>query len=220
MHTQAQFPRWSRLLPSLFVATLALVACDGPEAAQAGRAHDLSRYGITEVVADPAQPDAYRLLDGKGNDIGRIEHTIDGDEGALTIVLDGERSQLRWTEHDTSLQCEGTAAMPAGDGRPRPAELTDDCMDALFAASQVAEADGHDVPGYTLPEADSSMAFRSACETVNMWDESCSACYSKAANASAYSDHTGGSCTAGWLTVSCSHTFCNNAEQQLEMQAQ
>jgi hypothetical protein len=218
MPTQARFPRWSRLLPALLVSTLAQVACDAPDAAQPGRSHDLSRFGIAEVVAAPAQPDAYLLLDGKGNDIGRIEHTLDGDEGAVTIELDGERSQLRWSEHDASLQCEGTSAMPTGDGRPRPAELTDDCMDALFAASQVAEADGLDVPGYTLPEADSSMELRSACEVVNMWDDTCSACYSKAFNASVYSGHAGGTCTAGWFTVSCSHTFCGGGGAQLEMQ--
>lgn len=220
MHTQAQFPRWSRLLPSLFVATLALVACDAPSDAVPGRSHDLSRFGITEVVADAGQPDAYRLLDGKGNDVGRIEQAIDGEEGALTIELDGERSQLRWTERGTSLQCEGTPAMPAGDGRSRPAEVTDECMDALLAASQVAEADGHDVPGYTWPAADSGMAFRSACETVSTWANTCSACYTKAWLASTYSDHSGGSCTAGWFDVTCSHTFCSSSEQQLEMQAQ
>lgn len=203
-----QAPSSSRL-SSLLVAVLAVGGCDA-----AADAVDpaLARHGLEQAVVEPDAEGSYRLLDDDGHSPGLVE--LEGDDGAgrLTIELDGERSTLRWSEEGASLQCSDGPAVAAGDGRERPLDLvSDECMDALYLAGALAEAEGIDVPGYGAPtglEGEGPEA-RSACETVNTHGSTCNECRNKAIAASVYSEHTSGSCTAGWFDVTCSHTFCS-----------
>ena len=204
----------------LALALAAIVAGGGCEAQDAGAEPlgvDLARFGVDQVIA--AGPDSsYLLLDADGKDIGRVAHEVDGDAVALDVEFDGAHSRFTWSDDGASLQCADGPRLVAGPGLPAvEGDVMAGCRDAFDVAALVAVADGVEVPGFTAaPEVD----FRMACETISTGGDNCAACRNNAYAQSAYSEYNGGSCTQGWFSASCTHTYCSGgSEQQLAMEA-
>ncbi len=199
-------PLFRQLLPSLLLVTaVAQTGCDVQDdtTPRTAVAANLSQFGIDGVEVEPGRDDAYALLDSDANDIGRIDIDVADDLSTVNIELQGTRSQMRWTAADSEveLSCEGRLAT---DTLP-----TDACMNAMLAASLVAEAEGMDVPNYEAPEQLlQPEEFRATCETISTFAWNCQSCYSAAADASQYPHHSGGSCNQGGVYATCEHKFC------------
>ncbi|MCH9680492.1 MAG: hypothetical protein K0V04_03580 [Deltaproteobacteria bacterium] len=206
-------PRLRRLLPTLLLAgAVPLVACDesnGPSPRLAA-APDLAQFGIDQLRTDPSHDHAYQLLDHTDDTIGRVELDTDDAQAVIGIELDGAHAWLRWSSSDLMLECEGAPDTP-----------TDACRDIAIVAALVAEAEGTDVPGYdAAPELLQPAQFREACETVTTWGYTCAGCEAKAADASTYSHHESGSCTARWFDVTCTHKYCSGDDFEIEIGGQ
>ncbi|MCH9680493.1 MAG: hypothetical protein K0V04_03585 [Deltaproteobacteria bacterium] len=195
----------SCLLLGTALLAMSVGACDAPSATALEL--DLSHHGVDQVLSD--RDGHHQLLDADGHPIGAVERTATDHGTAISVALRGSEAAMQWSDDDDGqIECQ-----PAVDW------ATDDpiagCSTALTIASEIAEAEGVDVPGYTAAEA--PLAFRLGCVTISTWvwgHAACSACYKEAKSQTTYPNHDGGTCDGGsgpW--TNCTHTFCGGGFQ-------
>ena len=206
------------IAPITLAGLLALAGCDAEPAAavdsQAASVRvDLTRFGVHEIVRDA---DGHELRDADGRPIGHVAVHGASADAELDIRLHDHAVEVDWDASAAAMRCDGGAPLTVRAGRDGWAtpeqdagDGLHDCDDALLVGFEVARAAGLDPPW--AAEIEDDTWFREACMTVSTWvaGGSCWMCAQTAGEGRcAGCVETSGTCSAGTIYTSCTHTFC------------